>query len=86
MGTEDYASWNYKVPIIHPQGHYEVDGLPPGAYQIRTYAFDTEAYALSFDTRPFYIAKDQHDPAHIDLELEAKELRYGRAVYADGTR
>jgi peroxiredoxin len=70
---------------MHPDGRYEVCGLAPGNYQISAFPFDFMAYSNSLESPSFRIVKDQADPAQVDLELEAKEVRYGRALYADGS-
>jgi RNA polymerase sigma factor (sigma-70 family) len=85
QGTGEYRSLAYQVPVIDAGGRYEVGGLPPGAYQVTAFAFDIGAYSWSFEGSPFTLANDNPKPAQVDLELEAKELYYGRAVYADGT-
>jgi peroxiredoxin len=84
-GLGEYRSLHYHVPVIDAEGYYEVDNLPPGNYQVSAFAFDIGAYGWSFEGPRCTLAKDDPKPAQVDLELETKELYYGRAVYADGT-
>jgi hypothetical protein len=65
---------NHSRHYTDAEGRYEIDGLPPGAYQVRALAFDVEAYAFSLRRQPLIIPKDKPDPVRMDLELEAKEF------------
>ena len=47
--------------------------------------FDYVAYAWSFDGPEVTIPAGKGAVTKLDIEVEAKELRYGRALYADGT-
>src|SRR5262249_10065675 len=81
----NWTSLLYEVPIVDVHGRYEVGGLPPGDYRVTLVAFDIGAYKPLWDGPGFTLAKDNPQPARVDVEVEAAELYHGRATYADGT-
>ena len=80
-GSNEYA---IETPVMDAQGRYEVGELPPGAYTVMVRHFDYPAYAWSFDGPKVTIPDAPGAVVHFAMEVEAKELFYGRAVYQDG--
>lgn len=80
------AAW-MRIPVMHPEGHFEVDSLAPGAYTITAFPFDYPTHVKQKPTEygTFTIPNKPNVEVQIDIELEARELRYGRAVFDDGT-
>jgi hypothetical protein len=74
-----------RVPVIDANGRYEIRDLPAGTYRVMVRHFDYVAYAWSFDGPEVTIPTGKGAVTKLDIEIEAKELRYGRALYADGT-
>ena len=83
----DCRSFAFKVPVTDSEGRYCVDGLPAGTYRamVRNFDYQTHVYTLTYSDQPkFTILPNNADVVRFDIEVEAKELRYGRAVYPDG--
>lgn len=76
-----------RIPFMSPDGRYTIDGLGSGDYRITAYAFDypTHVYQKQDEYRAFSITDDATDAVEMDIELDARELRYGRAMFEDGT-
>ncbi|MHC4753804.1 MAG: M56 family metallopeptidase [Planctomycetota bacterium] len=73
------------IKVEDPQGYFELTGLAPGKYTYRVRAEDYSAYVWDFDMGQFTITEEPDALVQLDIEVEAKELLYGRAVYEDGT-
>jgi peroxiredoxin len=85
LGSKDWFSIGYKVPVSDPDGRFEIDHLAPGEFRWMVRSFDYPAYAYSFDMGRFTIAEEDNAVSELDLEVEAKQLLYGRSVYEDGS-
>jgi hypothetical protein len=85
LGWGEAASHCVQVPVISADGRYQIGDLPAGTYRVTVRHFDYVAYAWSFDGPEVTIPTGKGAVAKLDIEIEAKELRYGRALYADGT-
>jgi RNA polymerase sigma factor (sigma-70 family) len=85
MGMGDYAVVHYHVPVMAPDGRYEVRGLPAGKYTAMVRHFDYQGHDWRFDQVRFTIPEEKGARVRLDIEVEAKELFYGRAVYKDGS-
>ena len=81
----DATSYAISLPVIDPEGRYEVADLPPGTYTVMVRDFDYSAYVWTFDGPKITIPAEPHAVVPFNVEVEAKELFYGRAVYEDGT-
>lgn len=75
-----------RIPVTDRSGRFEVKGLAPGSYKITASAFDyhTHVYEWNVD-REFTISEGPDAFVEVDVQLEARELFYGRAVYEKGT-
>lgn len=82
--TKD-KQFDLKQPVTDLEGRFEVRGLAPGEYHIMVRHFDYLAYDWSFDRPKVTVPNEPDAVAEIDIEVEAKELRYGQAVFEDGT-
>jgi len=81
----DHYSFGYKVPITDTDGRFEIENLPPGRYKVMVRAFDYVTHTYNFNMGQFTIAEKDNAVTEFNLEVEAKELLYGRAVYEDGS-
>ncbi|HVC97554.1 MAG TPA: redoxin domain-containing protein [Pirellulales bacterium] len=79
-----YSHWLH-LPVTDAEGRFQVNGLAPGVYKVRVRHFDYPTHAWSFDGPEVTVPEQPDATAEIDVEVEAKELRYGRAVFNDGT-
>ena len=84
-GWGDKYSHSVQIPVIDAEGRYEITGLVAGEYQVMVRAFDYPTHVSEFDMARVTVPKDKNATARLDIEVEAKELRYGRAVYTDGS-
>ena len=84
MSWTDFEEIGISLPITHREGRFEVGGLPPGTYTAMVRHFDYPTHVWSFDGPKFTIADGPGSVAHLDVEVEAKESLYGRALYRDG--
>lgn len=78
-------SYGILIPVVDPEGRFEVEHLAPGAYSISAFPFDLDSHVLKWDAATFSVPDMPQEAVKVDVELEARELRYGRAVYEDGT-
>jgi hypothetical protein len=85
LGMGDFAAMHYHVPVMDPAGRYEVRGLASGKYTAMVRHFDYQAHDWRFDQVRFTIPEDKSALVRVDIEVEAKELFYGKAVYSDGS-
>jgi hypothetical protein len=81
----DATSYAISLPIIQLEGRFEVGDLPPGTYIVMVRHFDYSAYCWTFDGPTVTIPDSSAPVVKFDVEVEAKELLYGRAVHQDGT-
>jgi len=81
----DATSYGISLPVIQPDGRFEVTDLPSGTYTAMVRAFDYSAYAWTFDGPKVAIPDEPHAVVQFNVEMEARKLFYGRAVYDDGT-
>ncbi len=84
QGWSDATTYAIALPIIHPDGRFEVDDLPSGTYTVMARHFDYSAYVWTFNGPKVTIPESPDAVVKFDVEVEAKELLYGRAVYEDG--
>jgi internalin A len=81
----DSASYYFTLPVIDSEGRFEVKDLAAGTHKLMVRHFDHLTHVWGFDGRPkVTIPDDTNAEVEIDIEVEAKELRYGRAVFDDG--
>ncbi len=85
LGMADYSAIYYHVPVIDAEGRYSVEGLPAGNYTAMVRHFDYPTHDWRFDQLRFSITKENDAAVRLDIEVEAKELLYGRALYTDGS-
>lgn len=79
----DYTVQAIRLPIIDADGRFTVDGLAPGDYAIEAMNFDSLRHVYAVKKRHIHL-KGAAATATADIELEAREPRYGRAVFDDG--
>ncbi|MHC4647473.1 MAG: M56 family metallopeptidase, partial [Planctomycetota bacterium] len=82
--SESYETFQY-LEVEHPQGHFQLTDLAPGKYVCGVRAKYLAAYASQYDMDEFVIPEAPQAAVHKDIEVEAKELLYGQAVYQDGS-
>jgi hypothetical protein len=85
LGADDFHSFGYRIPFIDPEGRYELAGLPPGDYLVRARAFDYPTHNWYGPENRFVIPEKGDTPIVANIEVEANELLYGRALYEDGS-
>src|SRR5262249_32835344 len=84
LNWNDAEDWGMSVPIIHHEGRFEVSDLPPGTYTVRVRHFDYPTHVWSDEPR-LTIPEGPSVQSRLDIEVEAKDRLYGRALYQDGT-
>jgi RNA polymerase sigma factor (sigma-70 family) len=84
QGWRDVDHFGIHVPITDPGGRFEVGDLPPGDYTALIRHFDYPTHVFRFDGPRITVPDGPDAPVDVDLEVEAKELSYGRALYEDG--
>src|SRR5262249_51157137 len=85
LDWSDAGGLGMSAPIIHPEGWFEVGDLPSGTYTVMVRHFDSPTHVWSFDGPRFTIPEGPSAGSRLDVEVEAKDLLYGRALYHDGT-
>ncbi|HEV3338798.1 MAG TPA: TlpA disulfide reductase family protein [Pirellulales bacterium] len=84
-GDGEYRSQGLKLPIIDTEGRFVVEGLASGDYTVEATDFDVLRHVCLFGKGPRVHLGDEDDAeATVDIELETRELRYGRAVFDNG--
>jgi RNA polymerase sigma factor (sigma-70 family) len=82
VGDSTLAFWH--VPVITPDGLFEIPDLPPGQFKIRPRAFDYTTHA-DIEGVDLMIPNPPPPRLEVDVAMEAKMLYYGRALYTEGT-
>ncbi|MBN2180790.1 MAG: redoxin domain-containing protein [Sedimentisphaerales bacterium] len=82
--SESYETYQ-SIEVNNSQGRYELAGLASRTYSYMLRAEDYAAYVWDFDMGSFTIPEEPNAMARLDIEVEAKELFYGRALYKDGS-
>jgi len=85
LGWGEAASHCVQIPVIDADGRYEIHDLAAGTYRVMIRHFDYAAYAWSFYGPEVTTPAGKGAVTKLDIEVEAKELRYGRVLYANGT-
>jgi hypothetical protein len=65
----DAASYAISLPIIHPEGRFEVSDLPSGTYTVMVRHFDYSAYSWTFDGPKVTIPANPNATVHFDVEV-----------------
>jgi hypothetical protein len=73
-----------RLPITHHKGQFELSGLAPGTYTAMVRHFDYPTHVWSFDGPKFTIPDGPSAVIRLDVEVEARDALYGRAMYQDG--
>jgi hypothetical protein len=78
-------TWSLRLPVIDRDGRFEVTGLASATYAVRVRHFDYPTHRWSFNMQEVTIPEGD-DPPVVEtvIEVEAKERRYGRALYRSG--
>ena len=84
-GWSDSNEYAISLPVTDPEGRYEVADLSPGTYTAKVRHFDYSAYAWTLHGPVVVIPDTTNAVVRFNVEVEAKELLYGRAVHEDGT-
>jgi hypothetical protein len=84
LNWSDAEGIEIRLPITHRKGQFEVNGLPPGTYTATVRHFDYPTHVSSFDGPKFIITDEPNAMIRLDVEVEAREPLYGRALYQDG--
>jgi thiol-disulfide isomerase/thioredoxin len=84
-GLGDATEHGMRVPIVDRDGRFELPGLPSGTYKVTASAFDYPTHAYDREGTDFTIPDEPDATVDIEVELEAKQLLYGRATFDDGT-
>jgi len=82
--SESYSTYQ-SIEVNNPQGHFEIKRLAPRTYSYNVQAEDYSAYALDSDMGSFTVPEEPNAVVRLDIEVEAKELLYGKAFYQDGS-
>ena len=79
-------SFSMRIPVIDPEGRFEVNNLAAGEYSISAFPFDysTHEYQDEAEKARFTLGDADGQTANVQITLQAKHIRYGRAVFADG--
>ncbi|MBN1974378.1 MAG: redoxin domain-containing protein [Sedimentisphaerales bacterium] len=85
QSSEDNYGIGYKIPVTNPEGRFEINDLPSGKYTAMVRVFDYPTHVYSFNMGEFTITDEPDSITEFVLEVEAKELFYGRAFYKDGS-
>jgi hypothetical protein len=84
--TGEYQSQRVNFPVMDPEGRFAVDNLPPGDYEvIHAIDFDRVRHVFLEKYPRLHLADEVGAEAELDIKLEARELRYGLAVFEDGS-
>jgi peroxiredoxin len=71
-----------RVPVMDDDGKFTLDGLAPGDYAIEALDFDVLRHVFLVNKPHVHLA-EPGDEAAVDVELEAREARYGRAIFGN---
>jgi len=85
---EDWSEsyWTYqRIEVDNLQGHFELGKLAPRTYSYMVRVEDYAAYVWDFDMGRFTIPEEPNSIVRHNIEVETKELLYGRAFYRDGS-
>ena len=81
LDWSDAEAIGISLPITHREGRFEVGSLPPGSYTATVRHFDYPTHVWSLDGPKFTIPERPGAVARLDIEVEAKDFLYGRALY-----
>ncbi|MBI3866650.1 MAG: PD40 domain-containing protein [Planctomycetia bacterium] len=84
LTNDDAQTYGLKLPITDSDGRFEVKDLAAGTYTLMVRHFDSVTHVSTFDGPKVTVPDEANAEVEIDVEVEAKELRYGRAVFDDG--
>ncbi len=79
----EFCGYGMRLPVTDEEGRYSIGQLAPGTYKLRVRHFDYPTHDDE-DEHSFVIGDEPNAEVRMDVEVEAKELRYGLAVYEDG--
>lgn len=82
--NDDAQGYGLKLPVTDSEGRFEVKDLFPGTYTLMVRHFDYPTHVSTFDGPQVTVHDERNAEVEIDVEVEAKELRYARAVFDDG--
>jgi peroxiredoxin/protocatechuate 3,4-dioxygenase beta subunit len=71
----------YSVPFISNDGTFRLDHLPSGEFQLLPVPFNIQAYG---GRRDHEVVLKAGETTEIELELEAKNVFYGRVLFENG--
>jgi hypothetical protein len=85
--TGEYRSQRVNFPVMDVEGRFAIENLPPGDYEvIHAIDFDRMRHVFLEGNKPrVHLGDEPAAEARLDIELEARELRCGRAVFEDGS-
>ncbi|MCA9260565.1 MAG: carboxypeptidase regulatory-like domain-containing protein, partial [Planctomycetales bacterium] len=86
-GPESTDVIGLRIPFVDAEGRFEVSNLSPGEYSITASAFDyvTHVYQEPQEMAKVFVDPSSRDVEVVDVVLEARLLRYGQAVFDDGS-
>ena len=80
-----HYTMGYRIPVVNPQGQFEIDNFAPGQYTIDIRPFDTEIiYDYFLNLTEFVLPETGDVTVNLDIEIEVKEILYGQVAYPDG--
>lgn len=82
--NDEASSFAIKLPVTHAEGRFEVPNLVPGEYELWVRHFDYPTHVFDFKGPKATVPDKPGAKVDCDVQVEAKELRYGTAVFEDG--
>jgi len=80
--TQSWSDWSQDgltMPVVHPEGRFSVEGLPPGVYTSSIRHFDYPSHEWKNNV-VITIPTTENAEVNHDIAVEAKERLYGRVV------